>query len=332
MEFNNNDYIRTLCLDFFNNDLSQVYTFSKSVDELEDLQKIRFAWYFIVLKAYFSIDIENTDNCKKFLEHLIIDSDFNEKLGFAKASDLGIDLVYIENENSDKPTIHLCNFKFRETETKNSQKETELAPAYQFLAQLRERIQNISTHNKTNKTNKNNKTESIIGDIVNILSRKPANIKLHYISNEKSSDILESNTVKSMKLLFPDLEINPVIEDDIIKKLLSGAQTINAKVFLDERNILEINDFKKDNLKYTTLHISAFELIRIISSDEDVRNNNKDIGMVKDLKFENNVLQRNIRHYIKDSPYNTKVLEELQSNPNNFFVFNNGITLDCRYY
>lgn len=331
MDFNTSLYLTEKCSNYFENKLRPILekkwgNYAKNkLSQLSEMEKCRLAWYFVVLEVFLDIKTNNETDILNIIDGNIIDTDFNSFFDENnQVNDLGIDLIHIDDKKS-KPIIYLFNFKFRENvKDEKGQEENELYPSYHFLSSIK---------NRYNGSKIRGKVKDIIQKILKILAEKPADIVLCYVSNEKKSDIENSNVAFFIKENFPDIQIKPIYEEVIIKKLLEHNNPINARLFLDSDCIQyrEILDTRQKKIATITIgNISVLDILKITNNDYTTRNqltrDESNIN-IKDLIFENSILEDNIRNYIADSSINNEVIQTLEHNPDYFFMFNNGITI-----
>lgn len=107
----------------------------------------------------------------------------------------------------------------------------------------------------------------------------------------------------------------------------------NAKLTIETD---KLSLFKNDN--YSTnnsyiMNISLFELLRITCNNDKYRN---DIKLKTNEEFEltnfvqeKSQLKDNVRSYLGLTNYNKNIKETLNNDVNNFFYYNNGVTIIC---
>ena len=88
--------------------------------------------------------------------------------------------------------------------------------------------------------------------------------------------------------------------------------------------------YKINKLQNTYIFpISIIDLVGITDEEETNRDNYKRKDSEWDPKFNDQIIEKNVRRYLgrKKSKYNESIVKTLQTEPELFFLYNNGITI-----
>lgn len=156
-------------------------------------------------------------------------------------------------------------------------------------------------------------------------------IELIIVSNESKSIDLNQPEIISLSKDF-DIEIKPIVLDDIIGFLHNRNNEFSAKIIVDKESFLVYEEDTLSSAKSYLIKLSVANLIRITCTDEKQRKNyNYDnLETIKDVRLEMGILYENVRGYLSDSKYNKNIIKTLSDSPQKFFMFNNGITITAK--
>jgi hypothetical protein len=275
----------------------------------KDKDKERIGFYFFVLEQITGIkDLPD-------LLDLITDTDFNNKFFSDNFDDLGIDAIYIDEENNE---INLFNFKFREKFKSDRSKINEAINSTKFINFIQNgQIQELSSKIK----------DKIKEIIEKINSNDVWKIKLYVISNE-DFDFENDQNIKNLEDLY-SLEIINLGLRELSEFISIRPKPINAKIILDKDAVMSFSEDSLSSEKSYLIRIPLYEVVRITSNDEDLRfkHNLEDISVLSTVKIDLSVLFDNVRGFINKSKYNLNILKTLQETPTKFFMYNNGLTI-----
>lgn len=278
----------------------------------DDIEKERIGFYYLVLRCVTGETDFDT------ITDMIIDDKFCGEILSIKNVDLGVDAVYIDEE---KHEIKLFNFKYRISYKEDtSVKETDAYSASRFLGAIQsEKIDKLTERTKHKAKEIINKLHS--DDIYSIELVMVANV-------EEKIEINQSLEVFKEPL---DLKINSVILDDIVNYLAEYPKDIEAKLLIENDSVLHYEPDKLSTNKSYVIKISLAELIRITCSDSNLRNTQiGDYEVLKNAKLDYSLLYENIRGYLGDTKYNKSIIKTIIESPNDFFLYNNGITITAK--
>ncbi len=287
---------------------------------LPEIKRSRYGLYLFILSSMFDIDD------KAEFEKYIIDYDYNQTILGTAGNDNKIDLIYIDNDDAK---IYIMNFKYREKYKEGKGFEsTEIDSTINFLTLLEDE--------KYCKENLNNdKLAEYFEEIREIFANTSQiyDVYFYFISNEENgfSEELKSRleSIKREK----GIHIEQITLGDLYN--IGNEEYINtdANLFIETD---KLSLFKNDNYSTNTsyiMNISLFELLRITCNNEQYR---KDTNLKKDDNFdlknfvqEKSQLRDNVRSYLGLTNYNKNIKETLKNDENNFFYYNNGITMVC---
>lgn len=288
---------------------------------LGENERARLGFYLLVLE-----NITGIQDTEDQLE-LMSDHDFLSKVKVngepieENNDDLGIDAVYIDDENQ---SIKLFNFKYRE----------------KFL------IKKITSINDVNDTNKffsyilnperipylkDGRTKKFLEEIEKrVESKKEWNIDIYMVSNEiVSDDISSSNLVQSI-IETVGANIHTIGTNEITDFIVDKPEKVNAKLIVPQYECFKYTvDPNTNSTDSFILKINMADLIRITSNSCELRDNVPErYDVLQNAVIDGSVLYDNVRGYLgAKKKYNKNILSTLEKDPENFFYFNNGITM-----
>ena len=281
--------------------------------ELSDSNKKRYGFYYLILQ------LTTGETELEELEKMIIDTDYCKSIYKVKNNDYGIDAVYVDYESN---RILLYNFKFREKyDAKIGGKQGPILDSTKFLS--------MTLNGSFKDINVNLISKEKMEEISNILNSDEIwNIELIVVSNENHGIDINQPEIKSLSKDF-DVEIKPIVLDDIIGFLHNRNSEFSAKIMIDKESFLVYEEDSLSSAKSYLINLSVANLIRITCTDEEERNNYNytNLEMIKDVNLEMGILYENVRGYLSDSKYNKNIIKTLNDSPQKFFMFNNGITI-----
>ena len=106
-----------------------------------------------------------------------------------------------------------------------------------------------------------------------------------------------------------------------------GKPEFNAQITIDNSEMISYK-INKDQNTYI-FPISIIDLVGITDKEETNRDNYKRKDNEWDPKFNDQIIEKNVRRYLgrKKSKYNESIVRTLQTEPELFFLYNNGITI-----
>ncbi|HEI9784957.1 MULTISPECIES: AIPR family protein [Serratia] len=279
-----------------------------------EMQKKRFGFYMFMLEALCGVrDLEE-------LAKLITDTDFNKHLTGENNDDLGIDAVYIDEDNN---AINIFNFKFRESFKpggKQSLNETILSTKYVGV------IFNEDTNGLEGKPKK------FAREVIEKLNGNDIwKFNLYVISNEDVEVDLNDNSLRQLKNTY-DLEVLPVGLSYISNILSIRPAAINATVIIDPDALMSYSEHSLSSSISYIARLKCSEIVRITCNDHSLREkyNIEDLEPLCNASLDFGALFDNVRGFVVNSKYNGNIGKSLKEEPTRFFMYNNGITMVAR--
>lgn len=278
-------------------------------------KKPRLGFYFLWLSSFHNLSLEQ---CEK----IIIDGDFRKTLDKKGNDDLGVDAVYIDEE---KKTVYLYQFKYREQyDAESRQNDSAFHQAMPFLVELNTLLSKDIIQ-ESDYIKFSDKTREAMITLVEYL--QPMNdyyeIFLCQVSNEiKKSKEIEKQTIKDTNLI---TDAKAFVLGDVLRYTVGKKEKINCRFSVSEGDSLKYvtDPFSTDT--HYAVSLKLLELLRITCDNEELRDNVETEST--DFKLNVNVLSDNVRGYILKSKYNISMLETIKESPENFFLYNNGVTI-----
>ena len=285
-----------------------------------ETEKERIGFYHLILEEMTGI---RDADC---IQELIQDQKYIEYIGGVKENDLGIDAVYISEEEQPEKEIMLFNFKYRNQFNPNkTTSENDITLSLKFFECLK-CDSSLSDFNINSNVYKNLKKVRECLDSDDIY-----NITLYFVSNEVNG--FNPAAQKLIRRFEKNLNFNvkPILLDDIVSFVFPGKENCTAKLVLEQRAFFIYVNKKADSEASYICKISLFDLIRITCDNETLRNQHN-IKNDKDLygaKLNYALLFDNVRGYLGQTNYNKNIYNTIKNCGKDFFLFNNGITITC---
>ena len=285
--------------------------------EVDDIKKERCGFYYLVLESI--TGQKDTDNYKE----LIIDTEYNKIVNNISVDDLGIDAVYIDEE-LEEININLFNFKYREKFNDNNKEENSLSRSTKFLEYIQAEDERLILGLQDNKVRKN-----ILEIREKLEGNKICNLKLYMVSNENKGFASSSNDYIEVLKNKYGMEVFDIDLDKISNYCIPTTFNKKCEFMLTPEDFLS---FSRDGLSTQNsliVKISLIDLIRISSKNETLNKkyNLEDDDEIKNCNLDFSLLFDNVRGYLEGSSYNKNIQKTIQTNPTEFFMFNNGITM-----
>lgn len=304
-------------------DFSVVNTKIKKIKNDLELNSSSDAFYFIAINQV--VDLQDDE-----IIDSITDNSFLTNQGISKGHDRGIDAIYID-EDKNIPIVHLFNCKYTEKfETANSSNypSGEIDKIGDYLRALMNK--DYGTIYNSNQILKE-KTEEIwkLFDETNPL------FKIHLCSNyNKGLQEQEKERFTKMLSQYSNIEIIEHINSEYVSYISENKRTFaNARFRASQKELFEKSD---GDIRALIVNISAEELIRIITDDEQYRDtiDLEDYSEIQQKNILEDIFYDNVRVYKKSrSRINESIKQTAKSEEKNkFFYYNNGITITCKSF
>lgn len=286
----------------------------KTKNIIHEKEHKRLGFYLLVLECITgNTDIEE-------LQNSIIDTEFCKLVNNEKNNDLGIDAVYIDDENKK---VKAFNFKYRERFRRNKgQEEDNLLDTSKFWIKLNNKAfseMSMRTAEKAKKISERFESNDIW------------KTELFLVSNENFPLKSDNSTLNDFKNLF-DISIKSIVLDDIVSYISERPEDLNAKFIIESNSVLTYEENSLASQKSYLVKLPLSTLIRITCNNLEMRNNESltELSLLKDLKLELGFLYDNVRGYLGETKFNKNIMKTLDEEPSKFFMFNNGITITAR--
>lgn len=289
--------------------------------KLNDIDLQRLGFYHLILEKITGIQ-DASD-----VQLLIQDQEYLEKTGGIVEKDLGIDAVYINKENGAEKEIMLFKFKYRkEFNPYKTVSENDVPISMKFFQYIKSDSKMPARIDKSSLLHKN------LQEVKKCLKSDDIyNIKLFMVTNEPYGFSVETDDLVSTFAENYDMSIESITLDEIVSFIDVKKNKISASMFVSSTNFM---NYKIDEKATDTSYIcklSLLDLIRISCNDEDMRTtfswDNIDEEKLKKVNIQHCVLYDNVRGYLGDTNYNKNIADTIDNEPENFFMFNNGITI-----
>ena len=293
------------------------------ISNLDEIEKARLGFYFLTLEVLTGVSDFRT------LDEYIIDCKYNRVMHNNGIDDLGIDAVYID-ENDGNHVIYLFTYKFREKfNPDKTQEEEALLNSNKFLSYIFYNM-DITTDVESIAP----KVKNYIMDIIEKLkSNIPWDIVLYNVSNENHPfDKRIDPIINNYKKMF-GLSIKSITLNEIIGFLSEKKSDKECAFIVDKEDLLMYKtDDQVTDCSYV-VRINLIDVIRLCCNDDDLskKYSLEDDNEVINVELEKALLFDNIRGYLGQTSYNTNIKTTIIEEPENFFMFNNGITITTSY-
>ncbi len=309
---NLNDFkiLKIKCIKCFNlakNVLDQIGNITYN---LYENYRERYGFYYFILQNFTSLT-EYTE-----MTDCICDTDFNNKFFKRKEEDVGIDAVYIDENNK---CINIFNFKYRNKF--NPDKEQCLNDAI-----TSSKFFNVLLTQKNDLDGKSGEYAKKI--LEKFHENEIWNIIFYFVSNDNKTLSSDNSILNKLKEVY-SMNIKTIGLDEITDVTSLKHDEIGAKLILPDDAILTFSENRLSSDKSYIVRLPIYELIRITCNDPSIREkyNNEDDQAILNAKIEMQVLYDNVRGLILRSKFNKNIEKTLDNEPGKFFFYNNGITI-----
>lgn len=299
-------------------------TFTEEHEELTDVDKSRIGFYFLAISTILGINDEE-------IKDIITDTDYRKKIDSNGEDDYGIDGIHIDEE---KKIISIFAFKYRENYNEDKTQSNEM------LNKLDRGLMYIKNENKYSEESLGRgltKIEEKINKLIDIYctSTQIWDTNIYLISNEKKLPQSAYEYVKN-KTEELDFVYTSYGRTELYKQLTETSEVVNGSIIIDNDSFL-IGSIEGTSNSYYMAEIEAVDFLRLCMSSE-VDRLNSEIQDIEELLVRNRekqffeaILDENVRGYlgISKSKFNDKILKTLTDEPENFILYNNGITVLC---
>lgn len=289
--------------------------------KIEGIEKEENAFIVYIGEKFFpeAFDLhENITDTAFFREKIMVDRKGGD--------DYWIDMFIKEELSNKRIKYKLFNFKY----TCEFKKSSECNFPWSEIQKVHSIIQRFATMDEMLlEENINENLKNLIQDIISLNNEwYIIDYEVIFVSNyynwftAKDEEILDN-------LLALYYQKNDIMMPEIIK---SFNDDFDAKIRIDSKDFFEISGWTRSII----LNIDAENLLRIVSVDEIFRNDSATIEFSKILQgIEKKMFEENVRIHLNEKDknlINNNIIDTANKNKENFFCFNNGITLVCKKY
>lgn len=285
--------------------------------EFDETKKARLGFYHLILELILEI------TGSKEISKSIIDTEYNSCMFGEEINDLGIDAVYIsENNDEHNNEIMLFNFKFRESfNPDRTQAETSLSRSQKFLEYI---------INESDLSEISAKVKDFIEKIREKLNSNDIwKLTLYNVSNEDKSFSKETDDfIKLLKNSY-GMEIISINLNDVINYIYDKKENKKCKFIVSPNDFLSFNKNEQSTERSYVIKMNLIDIIRITCTNEDLslKYNIENDDDVKTAVLDLSLLYDNVRGYLGETLYNKNIKRSLSEESSNFFMFNNGLTI-----
>ena len=290
------------------------------LNDVSDNEKARLGFYHLILEAATGeADLQTVSQC-------ITDTRYNTILFGQGTDDLGIDAVYIkesEDENVNNEIL-LFNFKYREQyKPDQEQEESALSRCEKFLNYIVDLDEKLETD-----LSPESKTYLFLNDIRKKLNSLSIwDVKLFIVSNE-TMPISNQEYINRFQKAH-ELKVECITLDTISNYIFNKKIPHQCKFLLGKNDCLSFNREQGSTDTSFIVKLSLIDVIRITCTNVNLL---KKYDILEDSEvngatLNESLLYDNVRGFLGQTIFNKKIQNTLVNEPENFFIYNNGLTL-----
>lgn len=284
-----------------------------------DVENARTGFYYLVFDLLFGVkDRGDIDN-------YIIDNHFLDIVKSKKNNDLGIDAVFIEEEEKK---INLFNFKFRKEFQGKAKvpKHSEIRSSEPFLNLMSCSEEEFYKFKEQEDVEDYRYTLNKIEEIRELIQQDNFGIYLYMVTNDLSKVNEDDLATKAFKNNYPWLILVNYNLSNVAKGIALSRPENEAKIEVENTSLLEHNVPYTNSKSYIT-EMSLIDVLRISSTNLDLRKHISigDKEGVFNLELDFDILFDNVRDYLGNNKINKKIATTLSDEPSKFFLYNNGL-------
>lgn len=291
-----------------------------TINNILDTQKARLGFYHLILEAITG----ETD--LQTISQYITDTKYNTTLFGQGADDLGIDAVYIKESDEENVNneILLFSFKYREQyKPDEEQAESALSRCEKFLNYIVDPEGKLETALPPQ-----SKTFLFLNDIREKLNSLSIwNIKLFIVSNE-AKPIANQEYINHFQKAH-EIKVECVTLDTISNYIFNTKIPHQCKFLLGKNDCLSFNREMGSTDTSFIVKLSLIDVVRITCMNANLL---KKYDLLEDSEINGatlneSLLYDNVRGFLGQTIFNKKIQSTLVNEPENFFIYNNGLTL-----
>lgn len=290
-----------------------VETEKKIKKKLDDDTKARLGFYHLVLES-----VTQSSNINDIAD-AIIDQEYNTIVFDQCTDDLGVDAVWFSHNGIEKE-VSLFNFKYRKNFADKNQEENAISRSQKF-------IEYCLSKKKIGKNNE--KVRQKVDEIRKLIERdEPCNIKLYMVSNDNKGFAEESKEFASVLEESYGIQIVSISLDDVVEYVYGKPKEKECSFVVGAGDFLKCNRNELSTENSYVVKLSLIDVIRIMGRDDALakKYSNEDDDCLKKSNLDVSLLYDNVRGYLGETSFNLNIQQTLKNEPENFFMFNNGLT------
>lgn len=290
------------------------------LNDIPDNEKARLGFYHLILEAI------TDESDLQTVSQYITDTKYNAILYGQGTDDLGIDAVYIkesEEENANNEIL-LFNFKYREQyKPDQEQEESALSRCEKFLNYIVDLDEKLETELPPT-----SKTYCFLNDIREKLNSLSVwDIKLFVVSNE-TKPIANQEYINRFQKAH-ELKVECITLETISNYIFNKKIPHQCKFLLGKNDCLSFNRELGSTDTSFIVKLSLIDVVRITCTNVNLL---KKYDMLEDSEINGatlneSLLYDNVRGFLGQTIFNKKIQNTLINEPENFFIYNNGLTL-----
>ena len=232
---------------------------------------------------------------------------------------MGIDAVWFL-QNANEKEIALFNFKYHNKFSESNQEENAISRSQKF-------IEYCMSDKKLGKKN-----EIVVQKLEKIRKSlekdELCNLKLYMVSNDKMGFADASKDF--IKILEDNygMQIVSISLDDIVEYVFGKPKEKECSFIVRTGDFLKCNRNELSTENSYVVKLSLIDVIRIMGRNDSLAKeyNIEDDEKVKKSVLDISLLYDNVRGYLGETSFNLNIQKTLKEEPENFFMFNNGLT------
>lgn len=291
---------------------------TEKVKSSRHLSKNSDAFYFVALKYHLGLDDDTIDECITDLSYGMNSAPNGEFI------DNGIDAIYFDRATK---TVYVYNFKYQEKAKPNNNYPSD--ECHKVLSYL----DILFNFEEDRNYRFNSRLYSKTKEIVSFMSDDITQIKVIFASNY--FDGLEHTKRESFEIQLREKNNTISFEEFHLSELMQ--KYINrthceyvGRCVLDKDLIFPKQT--NQNLEFVIAKLSAISLLKLFLEDKSKRESKQSIfpNEIICSKIDDKLFDDNVRIFLtKNNKTNQKIIETAKKNPEDFFYYNNGITIIC---
>ena len=291
---------------------------TEEVKKSRHLSKNSDAFYFVALKYHLGLDDDTINECITDLSYGMTSAP-NGKLG-----DNGIDAVYLDRISN---IVYIYNFKYQEKAKPNNNYPSD--ECHKILSYL----DILFNFDGEKDYYLNERLQSKTKEIVEYMSDNVVNVKVVLASNyfdgleqTKRESFKSQLSVKSESISFEEFHLN-----ELMQKYLNRMHSEYVGRCVIDKDLIFPKKTNQDS-EFVIAKISTISLLKLFLKDQSKRESKQPIlpSEIIASEIDDNLFDDNVRIFLtKNNKTNQKIIETAKKHSDDFFYYNNGITIIC---